>query len=285
MGKYGLLYLVLLLFIASGCDIINPAEDIPSYIHIDKITLETTSIQGTNSNKIWDAWVYVDGNEAGVYELPVTFPVLATGKHSILIRAGIKHNGVSSDRVIYPFYKKYEIDLDLKPKQVDTIAPKTFYLDELNFSDLWLADFEDAGLPLDTVPSSDVKLEQVLDSITNSKVGQFIITTDNPTFYCISDPIYLPVNGTVTYLELNYRCNYQFAFGLIANTGTTTSSQQVFLFNSTSGNWNKTYIELTAYAVDNPLAYSFSLYFAASLTDEDFSQAEVALDNLKVIHL
>jgi len=39
----------------------NKEEPIPAYIHIDKIDLKTNySIQGSNSHKIIDAWIYVD---------------------------------------------------------------------------------------------------------------------------------------------------------------------------------------------------------------------------------
>jgi len=54
--------------------LINPAEPIPSYIHIDKIDLTTDySSQGTSSNKITDAWIYVDNELIGAFEMPVTF--------------------------------------------------------------------------------------------------------------------------------------------------------------------------------------------------------------------
>ncbi|GAB4301036.1 MAG: hypothetical protein Kow0068_24120 [Marinilabiliales bacterium] len=284
MGKNGLLIIILTAIIISACEIINPSEDIPAYIYIEKFDLVTTSIQGSDNHNITDAWVYINGDEAGTYELPVTFPVLASGKCSVLIRAGIKHNGISNDRVIYPFYKKYEVNIDLEPKKIDTIHPVVYYLDELKFSDLWMADFEDAGLPLDTTPSSNVNLLQVTDTITNSKVGEIFITEDKPNFYCVSDPIELPVDGSVIYLEMDYRCNQSFSLGMIANLGTTTSSQQVFIFNSTDGQWNKIYIDLTYYTVDNPLAQSFSLFFSAN-KDDNVATGNIALDNLKLLHL
>ena len=60
--KSGLLSaLLVVLFQFSGCEVINPDEEIPSYLYIPKITLNTDyPSQGSNSNGIADGWVYVD---------------------------------------------------------------------------------------------------------------------------------------------------------------------------------------------------------------------------------
>src|SRR3954471_3898254 len=82
----------------SGC---NKEEPIPVYVHIEKISLvanpdgfvnSVTGDEGSLSSKISDAWVYVDEQLVGCFELPVTFPVLAEGTHTVKIRAGIKVN-------------------------------------------------------------------------------------------------------------------------------------------------------------------------------------------------
>jgi len=98
-----------LLLMASACNIINPAEPVPSYVHIEKINLSTTySPEGSNSSKIADAWVYMDGSLLGCFELPVTFPVIGTGTHSFTIKPGIKVNGIAATRAPYPFFNSYD---------------------------------------------------------------------------------------------------------------------------------------------------------------------------------
>ena len=81
-------------------------EGIPSYIQINEIVLEDESV----TSNITDAWVYIDEQLQGVYELPANFPVLAEGKHKLRIKAGIKDNGIASTRVIYPLYSSFIID-------------------------------------------------------------------------------------------------------------------------------------------------------------------------------
>src|SRR3989337_3990814 len=84
----------------------NKEEPIPSYIHIDAINLSTNyTIEGSSSNKILNAWIYIDDQSVGAFELPCTVPVLAVGSHEIKIQAGIKENGIDATRIYYPFYE------------------------------------------------------------------------------------------------------------------------------------------------------------------------------------
>src|ERR1035437_8225163 len=100
----------------SSCSLFNPGNPIPAYIHIDKIGVKVNSdgSQGSRSNKISDAWVYIDEQLIGCFELPATFPVLYEGKHEIKIRPGIKVNGIAATRTPYPFYTIYDSIIHLQ---------------------------------------------------------------------------------------------------------------------------------------------------------------------------
>ncbi len=266
----------------SSCDIINPEEDIPSYIHIDKFSLVTTTLQGANTHKITDAWVFVDGDFIGVFEIPVTFPVLSSGMHQVSIKPGIKIYGIAASREIYPFYKKYTVTKDLMPRQIDTISPVVYYLDELNFGELWMEDFEDAGMKLDTSFGSKVEIVQYNDTIINSKTGFIALSAVNDYFECKSEDLNLPKYGERVYLEMDYKCNNEFTVGLWANNTANAIRQPIILLNTTSG-WNKIYIDLTQTITSNNNASSFSLYINASINEEK-QTAEIYVDNLKIIH-
>ena len=119
----------------SGCNIINPAEPVPSYIHIEKITLSTDpSVEGTSSSKITDAWVYVDGNLLGCFELPVTFPVIGEGVHTITVKGGIKVNGIAATRAPYPFFTNFVQQVTLTQKQVTAISPVVHYVSGISWT-------------------------------------------------------------------------------------------------------------------------------------------------------
>ena len=83
----------------------------PAYIKIDTIKLDTYyPEQGSKSANITDAWVYVNDNLVGVFELPALLPVLHRGPNKLQIYPGIKLNGISSTRVPYPFYQPVVYD-------------------------------------------------------------------------------------------------------------------------------------------------------------------------------
>ena len=110
---------ILSLYVAAisftGCDIINPSEKIPAYLHIDSFTLKGSYDSfGTLSHAITDVWVIIDNEFIGAYELPADIPVLKEGKKSMVLKAGIKENGITNTRLPYPFYDGYFSTVELK---------------------------------------------------------------------------------------------------------------------------------------------------------------------------
>ena len=71
------------LLIISACQKEENPNTIPTYLKIDAITLDENNL---NTN-ITDAWVYIDEQKQGVYELPVKFPVLEKDYLALRIRA------------------------------------------------------------------------------------------------------------------------------------------------------------------------------------------------------
>ena len=73
--------IIFLLLLINSCKLITPDESIPSYILIDKIAYKSNISGDNNSQNITDAWVYVDDQLIGAFELPAKFPVLITGNN------------------------------------------------------------------------------------------------------------------------------------------------------------------------------------------------------------
>ena len=120
-------------------------NDIPSYMTIEEITLDENS-----THNITDAWVYIDDNLHGVYELPANFPILTQGKHKLRIKAGIKDNGIAGTRIPYPFYSSYiEEEHEFNPETIMSITPIVSYLESTVLDDE-SEDFDGNGLNLDT---------------------------------------------------------------------------------------------------------------------------------------
>jgi hypothetical protein len=291
--KY-IFFLAVVVFSAlfSGCNFINPAEPIPSYIHIQKIGLSTdASIEGTNSSKITDAWVYIDDQLIGCYELPVTFPVLYDGTHRISVKAGIKVNGIAATRAPYPFYQNFSQSINLSRGTITSVSPTVTYVSGLNWTTFWMEDFESSGISFARSPSgTDTSLlhvtsppEPANSSLIFEGSGSGVAYLDNNRhlFECISSTSYVLPKGD-TFLEFDYKSNYTFAVGVFAHNGTSTVKTKVLNIHP-SDKWNKVYVYLTPTILASDNATDYNIFFGM-LNNTGASSLTFSIDNVKLIH-
>lgn len=273
------LFLLLALTACEGKD-----ESIPAYIEINNISLSSNPVtEGTNSHKITDAWVYMDGNLVGVFELPCKFPVLAEGRHDFMIKAGIKMNGITNSRAYYPFYQPVEQQLDLVPGEIITLNPTvTYYSNKVQYRE----SFEDGGISFEALGTSDTGLLKTSEAglvfegaysgvmRLNSEVDYIFVGTINAYD--------LPTTGTPVFLEMNYKTDNPIAIGLLAIKSGESEKNEIIVLNPNEA-WNKIYINLTACANANAYADEFKLYFEV-YKDEDLTAATLLFDNLKLLY-
>ncbi|MGB3948423.1 MAG: hypothetical protein WBM13_10590 [Bacteroidia bacterium] len=266
-----------------ACNLFNPTEPIPSYISIDKIDLTTDPIsQGSDSHKITDAWVYVDEQLVGCYELPCKFPVLFTGVHNVMIRAGIKVNGIAAIRSPYPFYTSYKQTVDLQAGVVTPMSPTVTYASTADFQ--FMEDFELAGVIIDTSSTSDTTLQRIYDSnvFEGNSSGVAYLDHQNTFFECVSSqPYTLPKGGSDVFLEFNYKSNHEFVVGVIAQPPYYLKTAS--LTYNASANWNKTYLYLTPAISGSAGALQFKIFIGMQNTTGADGVA-LYLDNIKVVH-
>jgi hypothetical protein len=280
-----ILCFVILVSAVSSCDLFQPGTPIPGYIHIEKIDVTTNySVEGTNSSKVSDAWVYVDEQLLGCFELPATFPVIAEGVHAIKIRPGIKVDGIGANRSPYPFYTQFNQQVDIEPGKKVTLSPTVNYQPTTHF-DL-LQDFEAAGVLFDSTANSDSNIDTIAYPAANvfqGGVSGIITATPSRPFVEIAtvNQYVLPKGGAPVFLEFNYKCNHQFTISIYA-WGTVSVQQFTVLNINPSQNWNKAYIYLTpnVSAASSATGYQVALGMLNTSSDS----AYVLLDNIKLIH-
>lgn len=275
------IFALLLLLIFSSCEIINKAELIPSYIRIDKIDLTTNyTSQGSNSHKITDAWVYIDDQLIGAFELPATIPVLKEGTHELKVRAGIKVNGISSTRGYYPFYQYYSEVVNLTRGEILSVSPTVSYNSYTTFP--WLEDFEGAAFSIVDSINTDTVMKIInADVFQGNKAGAIYLEDIKTRYFGRSTNSFtLPKLGAPVYLELNYKTNNMFSIGIYAgNSGIPLPS----LYINPSENWNKIYVELTPLISDGNNSNPFKIYFAMQ-KDNAVDNAFLYVDNIKLVH-
>ncbi len=283
-----LIPLLLIVAFLNSCSKFDKAEQRPAFLKIDTIELNTSSAsEGTNSSKIADAWVYVDDELIGTFDLPTTVPITKVGQREVKIFAGIKRNGISVDRKKYPFFTHYTYNQDLKADSTYTLEPVVNYVDDVL---IWVEDFEDPSYKLNPY-QSDTTIVRVTTPTNelfeggaglialNSNQYQCEMRTDEPSF---ND---MPTNlSTPAYLELNYSSNHKLEVGILAKayTGEPYERSPLITLNSTGNTWNKTYLYLPDASNFFSGSSEFDIYFKATNPDAT-DNIKIYLDNIKVI--
>ena len=247
---------------------------VPSYIQIDDITLDEDY-----TTNITDAWVYIDGVNKGVYELPAHFPVLNDGDVEVRIYAGIKDNGIAAQRVTYPFYHSYTSTVKLTIDSTIIISPIVALKENIeeridNFDPSY--SFNDnpciqiiSGGPYDNYGSLSL-----LDSIFVTEINY----KDRPLSF---DNV--PQQGSATYFELDYKSNSEFLVGMYINFPNTPTLQKDLLWINPKDNWSKIYVNLTQTVSEAIGAESFSVFIR--MQRDNFSEEkELDFDNVRIIH-
>jgi hypothetical protein len=266
--KYLLIVLVL-----SSCQK-EDKVDIPTYLKIDNIALD----EGNTTSNITDAWVYVNDQLQGVYELPAKFPVLEEEIQTVRIKAGIKINGIASSRTAYPFYTSYFQDITFTPNETKTITPIVSYLDSI---DLFLENFEGTGINLEISAISDTTLLKLVDG--DNHYGAGILSDSLFIFEISTDELKdLPQAGSPVFLELDYKSNTQFLVGVYVNYPQSVIQKDLLWINPKE-EWNKIYINLTTTISEGINASSFKVFIGMK-RDFELEKNELYFDNLKVVY-
>ena len=276
--------LIAILVSSGGCDLINPSDPVPAYLYIDEFRLQTTPDEGSSSQLITEAWLYVNGDLQGAYSLPTRVAVLAEGNADILIFPGIRDNGIKSTPDLYPFYEEYQTAVDLQLLETDTVRPITTYKGNLIFQ--FIEDFESGNIFTDDEDADpQTRMVRSQDAFEGTQSGLMRLTTDNPVNEVATAPIFttLPSNGTSVYLELDYQNSVPFTIGLIGHQSNLPETRQQFLTIRPKESWNKIYVNLTD-AIRNSQLDGYQIWISAIHDLAEGSESTILLDNIKFLH-
>jgi len=287
--------LVVLGFFFKGCSIIDPAIPIPAYIHVDSVHLAITNSaqQGSASTKISDAWIYVNDQLVGAFQVPCTVPVLASGNCEVSVDAGIKISGLSANRGQYPFYSQYnKTNVNLTPGKVTTVQPIVNYMAQTQFT--WMENFESVQPAFTSniydVSDTVIKVDHNPADVFEGKacgVVNLVAGATQVQYLGLSSPVTgftLPYDGqTPVYLELNYKCNNSFTVGFYGGLTSVDLTTPIPVLNiNPSSNWNKIYINFTQGLAQVP-SQNYVIYFFMT-PDNGVTHPTLYLDNIKLIH-
>ena len=294
----------------ASCNKFGGSQTVPAYIRIDSIKMDTMDyfIYGANTSNFADAWVYVDDQIHGCFELPATIPVLAKGNHKVSVYPGIKVDGRRGTRSAYLFCKPAEYrNLTLTEDCIETLNPIVRYYESDILQIPWKEDFE-TGSSLLPLSDSDTSLMRVSGaeawrSDNSFYSGKIVLPPDSLDFYLASSEMTFHSefnDQTPCMLEMDYKCNDTFFVGLIYKKSNTIERWPIVKVLPTDKKhavpqrWNKIYINIGHVMKRETDASYFKLYFTSDLTvHDDLGEHPYApinetryyyFDNLKVLY-
>jgi hypothetical protein len=246
--------------------------------------LSTGPGQGSASQRITEGWFYANGEFLGAYSLPHEVPVIAEGPTEIQVFPGIKVNGIVSSPDIYPFYERFESEVDLAPAKTDTLRPATAYLSSVSIP--FIEDFETGNAFIDDLDGNpDTRVEAIggSDVFEGQRSGYIGLDEDNGFIEVANLPVLpdIPTNNSPVFLEFDYKCNIQFGVGLVGIDPNLPASRAVILILNPKEEWNKMYLDLTS----SLRASGFSVYqiYITAAHEPGNEVSEVFLDNFKLV--
>lgn len=276
------------LLIFTGCNVINPDEQEPSFVFIDSYSFQPQAGQGSSSTAITELWNYANDDIQGVFDLPAQIPVLRTGLNKYSVYAGIKNNGMSSTRIRYPFYAVYDTILDLQPLQSYHITPRFQYHTAAQVNAT--RDFE-AGNFFQAGPNNGATIEVINNptlAVDGDRFGKIILTPPLNYMSFIDNSNIVMQAGNTIFIEMNYSCNNTFIVGTFTvENGDTRKNPVIYLTptNTDGGDtptWKKIYIDLGIVAGENPNADYHRLYVECISSETE--SPVVFLDNIKIVN-
>lgn len=266
----------------AGCNIINPAEKTPLYIHVDSFSVVPTpgKFTGSLSHGIKSIWVYFDNHAVGVYDLPATVPILADGPGQVQLVPAVSYSGLSYIRQ-YPFYESDTFTIPYNPGSVTVHQGVTRYRTNATIK---VEDF-DGGNPFikvnadnaqDTVLRQTKVPEDVFEGLGS---GLISLTTGHPSCEVITN-FSFPIASTEAYLEINYKCSVPVNFGL-----QTTSNGDIvyrYLYGVyPTDTWKKAYIGLDQFVTQYKTS-AYNLMIKTALSEGE-TGGYVLIDNIKIV--
>jgi len=270
---------------SQGCNVINPKEQIPTYIHIDTFRFDVNPLLPniSTSHLINSVCVYYNNNLIGSYDLPATFPIKTAGDSGtgkLEIAPGIAVNGQNNLLDIYPFYQIDTSTFTIQPGKIINHLPRTLYYTGAKVTKI--SDFEgpvnfslSAGqIPMVKVTDPAIVFEGAASgSISLNAVGDSSVDSSTVASFVIPEG--------AAFVEFNYKSDVPFYVGLQANYNTIHSTPYYLVGISPISHWQKFYVNVATFAATYK-ATTYTLYIKAVLAEGQTS-GRLLLDNIQLV--
>jgi hypothetical protein len=260
-------------------------NEIPEFLYMEEVSLQTLDAEGANTHQIDNIWVFDNGASIGVYELPAQLLVIPQAENNnLLFLAGVRINGINSSAGVYPFYEGIELNRPLIAGNSDTLSLDFQYKSESIFA--LIEDFEANHVfqvDRDGNPETSVSRSEQ-EASTGIRSGLIQVSEMNPLAEVASSTIIegADVAGKALFLELEYKNEVELKVGLVGMQG-IESFENLKLGLRPRDDWNKVYIDLAPEISVSQLE-QYRVFFSVQYSGNGGDAQNVYIDNVKLIH-
>jgi hypothetical protein len=240
---------------------------------------------GSSSHKVTNVYVYFNNAPVGVFDLPVTFPVMATGPGTLTVLPGIDFDGLRGYQVNYPLYSGDTLAMVPQPGATINYTPVTGYHSqvELRISD----DFDQGAGPFNTFKklSGDAELVNTRasgDVFEGNGSGVIHLGPGKDSATVISSSGKFIPAGKASYIELDYRGNMPLQVGMVANLIDGSTKAEYFIGLRPRQDWGKIYIGIREF-VSTWQGPEYRILLRAQ-KPPGVTDGYVYIDNIKVVN-
>jgi hypothetical protein len=240
----------------SGCDIINPKEELPAYISFQdpQVVIDETTGFSTNAG-IRNIWLYHGGFLQGVYQIDPeidtngrVIPFLQLDKSDFFIDGGMYETGQSSFQIPHPFWDRITFNWEAPVGDTLVLTPRFHYVDPSNYITPVVEHFE--GGSIDFLPfgsgliqdSTFLKVRQD-DVFHGTGVGYVQFGPGDRWFEVINGTGFYSTQASNIFAEITYKNTIPFTVGLIYQSSQGTLSTEIVTVNPSS-TWNTIYVHM-----------------------------------------
>lgn len=273
----------------SACIKNNPD---PSWLEITawdlQVNINSQYPTGELTESFTNAWVYINDQPVGVFELPVKLPLLEEGETKVTLFPAVINNGISATKKIYPFVESYITTVTLTKNGTTVVNPTTRYISYTRF---WIEDFEEASIKITDDGNSLAMIgtsgdPSIIQPFNNTRFGRISLNSSENKWVGFTDDVVLPKSGEV-YLEIDYHNTNSLLTGVLAIGPTIgvveNPNIQLNAQNASEVKWKKIYIDLKEILTNSQSAEYFKISFQ-SILDEGLTTGEVNIDNVKLVY-
>ena len=280
-----LMFLGCFMLLTVGCNLINPHENIPTYVHVDSFVFTSTpNVNISTSHSITSVYAYYNGVNIGSFDLPCTIPVMASGTGTLSLAPAIIQDGLNSLVSLYPYYTTDDYSLTAQPGKIITHNPTTQYYKDIkktvisdfsfgntNFGLItgnrqMISVFNKDSLVFEGDASGEIILQAVGDSSIDSSKVQITI----------------PLNQNQAYIEFNYKSTIPFYVGLSASLSNYVTTDPYYLAGiNPIDHWQKFYLQVTDFA-SRAQATTYTFYIKAVL-GKGQTNGRLLIDNIQLV--